>query len=474
MKLTLRNIELYERDVRFRLPFRFGVVTMTEAPQLFVRALVEMEGGSRQWGLAAEVLAPKWFDKDPQLSNEDNFEQLREAVRLCVEIYRSTSGFRSSFDLFIENYEMQIAEGARRHLKPLVASFGPALLDRAILDAVARHMGLSFSQAVKSNLPGIRACPPIADLESFDFGAFLKSLRPSRSVHARHTVGLSDAVRESDVNPEERVGDGLPESLESAIERYGNTYFKIKVTGDLEWDFARLESIASVLDASPRPYFVTLDGNEQFHDLEQVGGLLAGLRGRDSLKRFSSSVLFLEQPLHREVALDSGMAGLGAGLPLLIDESDGRIDSFPQACRLGYWGVSSKACKGFYKALINLARCVGWNQAAGGQRYFMSAEDLTTQAGIGLQQDLAIVSVLGIEHVERNGHYYGDGMKGLPESEQQAFLEAHPDLYTRSHGAVRPKIEAGRMSIGSLFCPGFAVACEPDWAAMPLLAELQS
>src|SRR5262249_32278789 len=34
---TVREVCLYEREVRLRLPFRFGVVTLTEAPQVFVR-----------------------------------------------------------------------------------------------------------------------------------------------------------------------------------------------------------------------------------------------------------------------------------------------------------------------------------------------------------------------------------------------------------------------------------------------------
>jgi len=57
-------------------------------------------------------------------------------------------------------------------------------------------------------------------------------------------------------------------------------------------------------------------------------------------------------------------------------------------------------------------------------------------------------------------------MAGLPLAEQAAFLEAHPDLYERSHGAVRLKISDGDLQIGSLDCPGFASAAMPDWEAM--------
>ena len=48
-------------------------------------------------------------------------------------------------------------------------------------------------------------------------------------------------------------------------------------------------------------------------------------------------------------------------------------------------------------------------------RYFMSAEDLTTQAGVAVQQDLALATLIGATHVERNGHHYVDGMTGAPQ-----------------------------------------------------------
>src|SRR6201984_2274043 len=87
---TVREVCLYEREVRLRLPFRFGVVTLTEAPQVFVRARIELPNGSSHWGAAAELLAPKWFDKNLALSNEDNFEQLRLAVMLSTAAHNGS------------------------------------------------------------------------------------------------------------------------------------------------------------------------------------------------------------------------------------------------------------------------------------------------------------------------------------------------------------------------------------------------
>jgi hypothetical protein len=182
------------------------------------------------------------------------------------------------------------------------------------------------------------------------------------------------------------------------------------------------------------------------------------------LERLVASILFVEQPVKRSHALERPVEGIEK--PVIIDESDDSLEAFPRAKALGYAGVSSKTCKGLYKSLVNGARCARWNADARAARYFMSAEDLTIQAGLALQQDLALVSLLGITHVERNGHHYVNGMAGLPRGEQDAFLAAHPDLYEQSHGAARVRIKDGMLAIGSLGCAGFASAAMPDWNSM--------
>src|SRR3970282_2252634 len=85
----IAEIECFERDVRLRMPFRFGVITLTESPQAFLRARIRMPDGSESEGAAAELLAPKWFDKNPALSNADNYDQLRASVSAARERYLS-------------------------------------------------------------------------------------------------------------------------------------------------------------------------------------------------------------------------------------------------------------------------------------------------------------------------------------------------------------------------------------------------
>jgi hypothetical protein len=458
---TVREVRFHERDVHLRMPFRFGVVTLTDAPQCFVRVRIEFADGRSQWGAAAEVLAPKWFDKNLALSNEDNFDQLRLALRLAAGAYMDGKA-RTAFGHFSAHYTEQIEAGAARGLNSLVANYGPAQLDRAILDALFRILGCSFYDGMRGNLAGIDPAlldRATGDLTRFDMPRFLAQLTPANSIAARHTVGLVDVIG----GHPEQVGDGLPESLEEVVAVYGIGYFKLKVGGDLDADLARLIEIAAVLDRAREPYFVSLDGNEQYNDIAALLELWRRMQDAPQLQRLVASILFIEQPITRAHALDGDVSALSRVKPVIIDESDDELGVFPRARSLGYSGVSSKCCKGLYKSILNAARCASWNTEAGTPRYFMTGEDLTTQAGLAVQQDLALVNLIGISHVERNGHHYVNGMAGLPESEQAMFLAAHPDLYEHTHGAVRLKIRAGQLDIGSLGQPGFASGAYPDW-----------
>jgi len=460
---TVAALEFYERPVRLRMPFRFGATTLSAAPQAFVRARVRLADGREAYGAAAELMAPKWFDKDPARSQEDDVDRLRASLALAREAYLA-GGANTAFGHFQAHYADQVRLSAERGLNALEANYGPALIDRALLDALCRVLGVSFYGALQSNLPGVEPAGWLAEFARFDMSAFLGGLEPQHSIAARHTVGLADPITAAEQS--HRVDDGLPETLEEVVARYGQRYFKLKLGGELHADIERLMAIAAVLDRGAEPYYVTLDGNEQYDDLEGVLALWRRILAERRLKRLAASMLFVEQPIKRSNALAERVSKLAAETPVIIDESDDSLESFAHARALGYTGVSSKTCKGLYKSLINRARCEVWNQAAQGRRYFMSGEDLTVQAGLALQQDLALVSILGLTHVERNGHHYVNGMAGLPDAEQVAFQVAHSDLYENSHGSVRVAIRGGALSIRSLECVGFASRALPDWRVM--------
>src|SRR5207248_9752505 len=130
---SVAGIELFERPVRLRLPFRFGAATVNEAPQAFVRARICFPDGREQVGWAAEMMIPKWFDKSPQRSNDDNLDDLRRSIALAAQAYTSERVARPAFRHTALHYPALLVEGAKRGLNALTAAFGAALVDRAAL-----------------------------------------------------------------------------------------------------------------------------------------------------------------------------------------------------------------------------------------------------------------------------------------------------------------------------------------------------
>ena len=456
VNLVVRAIDLRVRHVTLRLPFRFGANTLTACPQLFVHVDVEVPGHGSAQGFAAEMMVPKWFDKRAGLTPDDNIAQLGLATKRAARAYLDDTP-ATGFGLFARHYAALMAQGLADGMTELTTAFGQAVIDKAVLDALCRALDVSFFDAAHRNAAGLVDSPVAADMHGWNWPDWLAKLRPLRRIEARHTVGLLDELEAA------RFGDdGLPISLRAVIDCYGHRSFKIKLGGDPSSDLQRLREVLAVLDASVGDYRYTVDGNEQYANVDALNELLAGL---NPIK----PPLYIEQPVPRELSFATALP-TNPIAPLLLDEADGTLDAFPQGRVLGWTGVSSKTCKGLYKSLINRARCDRWNLEAGGEpRHFMSAEDLTCQAGLAVQQDLALVALLGITHSERNGHHYGRGFGNAPTAEQRAFAEAHPDLYELHEGEARLRIQRGILAIDSLFAPGYAHAASPEWHATQAL-----
>ena len=294
----LIDVEIYERPVLLRLPFRFGVVTLTQCPQAFVRVRIETVKGKVFEGVSAEMMAPKWFDKNLVLTNEDNFNQLRHVLLLARDAYLANSTLSTAFDFFAANYADLQLQSAKFGYNALLANYGPALIDRAILDALCISEQCSVYEAIRQNRVGIESESQsfVKDFSNLHIENFLAELKPSSFIAARHTIGMVDPITRSDIKVS--VNDGLPESLDQVVEKYGHTFFKLKVGGNLREDLERLKAIASVLDLSKDPYFASLDGNEQYENVNQIAELVSHMRETPELNRLTSSILFIEQPIN--------------------------------------------------------------------------------------------------------------------------------------------------------------------------------
>ena len=440
--LRLHSVELFERPVTLRLPFRFGAATLTRCPQAFVRMEADV-GGKRVVGATAELMVPKWFDKSPDLTHDQNFEQLRTTLRLARDAYMSEPAPMTTHHLSQHAGAAAIARGVDQGQPSLAAQFGPAELDKAVADTALRAAGLDWVSGLRA---GVLGDPFTAQLD----------LQTTESINIRHTVGLADRLVAADEGTDPL--DGLPATLEAAIACYSLRFFKIKLCGHAEDDIERLVRIAAVLDAAAADWRVTLDGNETFVSADALDAFWQGLCAEPRLYKLLQRTLLLEQPLPRRVALEQSIAGFDIDVPVILDESDDHPEAFEEGLLLGYRGISTKSCKGLYGSLAHALRV-----ARAAQKLVLSAEDLTCQPGLAVQQDTLLAASLGVTHVERNGHHYVDGFGTAPDAEAKAFADAHPSFYETRDGRVRLAARNGRLDLTSLRVSGFASAALPRW-----------
>jgi hypothetical protein len=433
--MTLRVISTSIQTMPLQLPFRFGIATVNALKHVIVRVELEIDG-ARQVGFAADHLVPKWFTKNPQSSISDDEAEMMAVIEAACGLAQQFDPAPTVFDLWKDLYHSQQSwSRGRVNCPPLLWNFGVTFIERAAVDAFCRATHQTFADAIRRDALGLRLGDIHPELASAAVREFLPA-KPLRSITIRHTVGLSDPLTAAPSD------DGLPLSLTDCVATYGLTHFKIKLAGNVEQDVQRVGDVATVV---PRARVFTLDGNENYRDV-------------DSLKRFWSrvdreSVLFLEQPLHRDVALSDETARelqrWTDRPPMIIDESDDSFDSSARALGAGYSGVSYKSCKGVFKGIANF--CLMKRRNA-----LISAEDLSTIGPVSLLQDLAVIATLGIPHAERNGHHYFRGLAAHSPEVQRQMLHEHGDLY-RGIGFPALDIRGGSLHIGSVVDAPFGV-----------------
>lgn len=457
--MKIADFELYRIDLRTRLPFQYGIATMTQVPEIFVRLLVKFDEAPVA-GFSSDCLPPKWFTKVPEKPLEEEIDEMLRVIRHALDLALDMEG-ESVFACWKKLHDAQERWANERHIPPLLAHFGTSLVERALIDALCRARGTPFAQTV--HVLGIDLGGIHPSLRGRKPGEFLPP-SPLRNVTVRHTVGMADPLTESDIK---EPLDCLPQSLEKCARVYGLRHFKIKLNGNLDSDIERLDKVAQVLgQAAHRDFRFSLDANEQFKSIAAFREYwqFVARHCRELFPR----LMFVEQPLHRDVALQStveeDLKAWPDRPPIVVDESDGTLDALPMALKLGYAGASHKNCKGVIKGIANACLL---KQKLG----LLTGEDLCNIGPVALLQDLAVMAALGVESVERNGHHYHAGLSQFPRPIQDQVLSEHSDLYSETtDGWPSVRIKNGAIDLKSINDAPFGVAFSLDTTHLKRIA----
>lgn len=446
--------------LKTRMPFRYGIAELTELPHLFLTLEAEIDG-ERCSGIASDHLPPRWFTKNPEQSPESEIsEMLRMARHAAIDSIDDQAN--SVFNWWLQAYQRQMSWAREEKIPELLAHFGLTLVERALISAFCERHQAPFHSLLCTGKLGFDPSRIYPELAGFEWrSAFPQA--PLKRVTLRHTVGLSDPIFERDIAPEQKLNDGLPQSLEANIATYGLLHFKIKLSGNLDHDCDRLESVLQCIERNASSDFrFSLDGNESYPDFNTFRTHWRQLASLPAYQRHSGKLLFVEQPIHRAHALAADNAASLAtlsNLPIIIDESDATLDSLPQALEIGYSGTSHKNCKGVFKGLA--AKCLlasrQEQRSSSVPPLMQSGEDLSNIGPVALLQDLTVMASLGITSVERNGHQYFAGLSAFSEPLNEAALTELPDLFSKApQGFAKVQPRGGHLHLEHLLRHPFA------------------
>jgi L-alanine-DL-glutamate epimerase-like enolase superfamily enzyme len=227
--------------------------------------------------------------------------------------------------------------------------------------------------------------------------------QPKAKMPLYHLVGALDPLVDSDVN--QRLNDGLPETLAEWIVADGLTHLKIKLNGDdLPWDVERVvgvERVAAETQSSlgQATWHYSLDFNEKCQNVDYLLDFLAQVAERSPAAL--ARVQYIEQPTHRDLKRhpENKMHKAAAIKPVVIDESLIDLESLQLAREQGYSGVALKACKGHTEALL---------MGAAAQKYgmFLCVQDLSCPGYSFLHSASLAARIPTIAAIEGNSRQY--------------------------------------------------------------------
>ena len=154
MPVRVLSTDLHVLNMHTRMPFRYGITTLTAVPHLFVRATVEIDG-KRHVGLSADHLPPKWFTKNPDTSPREDIAGLLEVITTARDVARATPKQETVFAYWRRLYEAMSAWGGGWGKPPLLVHFGTSLVERAVDRRVLPGGGDDVRRALRRNWFGI-------------------------------------------------------------------------------------------------------------------------------------------------------------------------------------------------------------------------------------------------------------------------------------------------------------------------------
>ncbi len=409
--ITITSVEIEFVPYNFRAPLKFGGVVVEDMIDLNVTVRVKDRSGKEAQGFGSMPMSNLWAFPSKVLSFDETRQVMLDLAKEIQHVTESYDGYGHPIDINheLEPIYLKMAKSLswekelKQDIPKLCTLVTASPFDAAIHDAYGKLLGLNcFSTYSPEHMTN--------DLSHYlneEFaGEYLdqyvsKTAIPDIPLY--HLVGALDPLTDEDI--QNRINDGLPETLPEWITTDGLTHLKIKLNGgNLEWDVNRIAEIDRVTEETQSirgvdTWHYSLDFNERCENVEYLIEFLNQIK--EKAPKATERVQYIEQPTARDLRAHPGnkMHKAAEIKPVVIDESLEDFETLLLAREQGYSGVALKACKGQSQSLL---------MAAAAQKYnmFLCVQDLTCPGASFLHSVSLAVHIPGIAAIEGNGRQY--------------------------------------------------------------------
>ena len=408
--IRLVEVSSETEQFNYRTPIKFGGRVVNDVVLLHVTAEVETRDGRRGKGFGSMPVGNIWAWPSSTTSADqaleamtvlgknlahdaNDYQEMGHPLEITHDL---AAGYQSASDVITEAMGI---EGMPR-LAQLVSA---SPLEAAIHDAYGKTLGENSYNLLSAEFANRDIASYLTDEFAGEYLDQYTSREPKPTMPLYHLIGALDPLTDGDI--ENRVNDGLPETLPEWITADGLTHMKIKLNGDnLDWDVERVVSIERVAAEAQAArgctaWCYSADFNEKCANVQYVLDFLAKVR--EQAPQALDRLQYIEQPTHRDLKAnpDNRMHEAAKIKPVVIDESLVDFECLMLSRELGYSGVALKACKGHTEALL---------MGAAAQKYgmFLCVQDLTCPGASFLHSASLSARIPTVAAIEGNGRQY--------------------------------------------------------------------
>jgi len=432
--IYLKNVATSTERIDYRTPIKFGGRVVVDVVLLNVTVDVETRDGRRGQGFGSMPIGNVWGWPTDKVSGDDTLAAMVSlGQRLAVganDYAEAGHPLEITHDLSADYDPVANAvteeAGLVEPMPRLAQLVSASPLEAAIHDAYGKTLGQNSYNLLGQEFVNTDLSKYLTDEFVGEYLDRYTLREPKPQMPLYHLVGALDPLSDGEID--NRVDDGLPETLGEWILADGLTHLKIKLSGDdIDWDVSRVAGVENVAVEAQKErgcevWHYSLDFNERCSSVQYVLDFL------NRVSEVSPSALgrvqYIEQPTHRDLRAnpENRMHEAAKIKPVVIDESLVDLESLQLAREQGYSGVALKACKGHSEALL---------MGAAAQKYelFLCVQDLTCPGASFLHSASLAARIPTIAAIEGNSRQY------CPAGNAD-WAERFPSMFNITQGVV--------------------------------------